>query len=267
MLISLAFVKTLRAAYPLIIGLLLSGCALYVPTVPSTPLVRQGQLEAGANLRAFSSLEATAAYSPLNHVLVAVETSYRQSDWSQTTAGVTTAGVDRHQQLTLGVGTYRTTDGPYPLYIAGVIGAGYATATTHDFDFLFPLPQSATTYQAQYMRYYGQLYLAQTQRERLTTGGSVRATCVQYGALQQNSVTFYNPGTRFFLEPTFFGRLGGGVIQVQGTVGLSMPLNPLNKDKEPASVLTPTSLLLSAGIIFRPYQLRARKAKAATYYN
>jgi hypothetical protein len=46
----------------LVVSLLLTGCAVYVPTVPSTPLLRnKGEVEVTAAIRSFSSLEAAAA--------------------------------------------------------------------------------------------------------------------------------------------------------------------------------------------------------------
>jgi hypothetical protein len=252
-------------SYFLVAGaMLLSGCAVYVPTVPSTPLVRQGQAELGANLRAFSSLEANIAYSPLNHLLVNTEVGFQQTDWSETKGGMTTSGTDWHRQANLGLGTYYETVGPTPLYLAGVVGLGYASAKAHTFDPLFLLPQSFPQYQTHYLRYYGQVYFVKAINQRITTGGSIRATWVRYGSLEQNGVAFDSPGTKFFLEPTFFGRIGRGPLQLQGTLGWSMPTTK-SKD-EVAAVVTPTSLLLSIGVIFRPHLLGAKKAKEAFYY-
>lgn len=51
---------------------LLSGCTVYVPMQATMPLVRaKGQVEAGASLQPSTRLEATAAYSPLAHCVVA----------------------------------------------------------------------------------------------------------------------------------------------------------------------------------------------------
>ncbi len=244
--------------------LYLSGCAVYVPTVPSTPLVRARQLEAGANIRAFSSLEATAAYSPVNHLLVNIETSYRQANWSTTSSGVTTTGSDVNRQASVGLGAYRETTGPTPWYLAGVVGFGAASTSIHDLDLQYPLPQSSSQYVGQYVRYYGQVYAAATQSERLTTGGSIRATWVHYNNLRQNVKVLASPGTKVFLEPAFFVRKGQGPLQLQGTFGLSMPFS--GATDELTKIVNPTSLLASIGVVFRPHLLGQAKVLTRKYY-
>ena len=47
----------------------LAGCTVYSPTVPSTPLVRKGQVEVVAAMRTLLSLDGSVAYSPANHML------------------------------------------------------------------------------------------------------------------------------------------------------------------------------------------------------
>ena len=56
--------------FSLVSAAVLSGCAVYVPTVPSTPLVQKGQVELTAGLRSFTSLEAGAAWAPTAHLLL-----------------------------------------------------------------------------------------------------------------------------------------------------------------------------------------------------
>ncbi len=66
---------------PLAGAALLSGCAVYVPTVPSTPLLRsKGETEITAAVRGLSSLEAGAAWSPAPHLLVTGEAALQVSN-------------------------------------------------------------------------------------------------------------------------------------------------------------------------------------------
>ena len=109
--------------------LALAGCSVYVPTVPSTPLVQRGQVEITAGLRSLTTLEAGAAFSPKAHVLFSGEAALQHIKSTQTSNNVTTENIDTHQQVGLGVGAYTVTKAPSPVYLAAValrpIGAGH----------------------------------------------------------------------------------------------------------------------------------------------
>ncbi|MEJ7660403.1 MAG: hypothetical protein WKG07_12695 [Hymenobacter sp.] len=116
--------------------------------------------------------------------------------------------------------------------------------------FPFPLPYVSGFYEAQYWRYYGQLYAAQPLGPLVMAGASVRGTLVDYQRLTYDGQPLM-PTNRFFLEPTLFIQVGHGVVQGLGTLGLSLPTsgdrsNPYN------SRTAPVSGLVSIGVIFRP---------------
>ena len=227
-----------------------AGCSVYVPTVPSTPLVQRGQVEVTAGLRTLTTLEAGAAFSPKSHVLFSGEAALQRIASTKTVNNVSTQNLDTHQQVGLGVGAYTVTKSPSPLYLAAVAGMGYADVDIHDYG-VFGFSHH---YQGQYQRYYGQLYLAAL--EPLGSYGvSVRGTWVDYRRLLEDGVPI-EATNRFFLEPHLFGRIGRGPLQGYATLGFSLPAGRERNSSAATSALTPSSLLLGAGIIFRPHLLR-----------
>ncbi|TDN37294.1 hypothetical protein E4631_04900 [Hymenobacter sp. UV11] len=249
--------KTLRFAYPLVLGLLLGGCAVYVPTVPSTPLLTQHQVEITAGLRGINSLEVDAAWAPTAHLLLAGESAFQGSTTETTTNSVTTTYHDSHRQVGLGLGYYQAPTARSAWYWAAVGGVGFASVELHSIDFAapsafvpIPLPYVSGFYEARYLRYYGQLYAARPLSPLVTAGASVRGKLVDYTRLTYEGQPLV-PTNRFFLEPTLFVRVGHGVVQGEGTLGLSLPTasdrsNPLNPRTAPVSTL------VSIGVIFRP---------------
>lgn len=243
---------------------LLGSCAVYVPTVPSTPLVTEaGQVEVTAGIRSFSSLELGGAWSPANHVMVTAETALQTSDGSETTNGNTFKYTNRHRQASVGLGTYRLVGPEQKVYLAAVGGFGFAKADVYDphLGFLIlPIFGRApiTYYEASYQRYYGQFYAAHLGRI-VSYGGSLRGTFVNYNLLRRNDLDISSP-SNFFLEPTFFIRVGSGPLQFQGTAGFSAPTHG-NYNDENRNNLSPVSMLFGAGIVFRPHLLHARIAK------
>ncbi|AMR29041.1 hypothetical protein A0257_19350 [Hymenobacter psoromatis] len=250
--------KTLCFACPLVLGLLLGGCAVYVPTVPSTPLLTQNQVEITAGLRGINSLEVAAAWAPAAHLLLAGESAFQGSTTEMTTNNnVTTTYHDSHRQVGVGLGYYRAPTARSAWYLAAVGGVGFASVELHSIDFAapsvflpLPLPYVSGFYEARYRRYYGQLYAAHPLSPLVTAGASVRGTLVDYTQLTYEGQPLA-PTNRFFLEPTLFMRIGHGVVQGEGTLGLSLPTsgdrsNPLNPRTAPVSTL------VSIGVIFRP---------------
>lgn len=247
---------------------LLSGCAIYVPTIPATPLLKKGQVEVTAGLRGFASLEAGAAWSPAPHLLLLGESALLASTTTITTGGTapavgsTATYHDAHRQAGLGVGVYRAPTATSKWYLAAVGGLGFASRSLHSIDYEIasvylpiPLPYYSGHYEARYRRYYGQLYLAQALSERLTEGFSLRSTWVDYTRLTLDGQTL-RPTNRGFLEPTFFLRLGKGPIQGQGTFGFSFPTggaknDPLNKRTAPVSSLFGISVLVRPDLLVR----------------
>jgi hypothetical protein len=247
-------VKTCRVVYPLVLSLLLSSCAVYVPTVPSTPLLTKNQVEVTAGLRGLNSLEIDAAWAPTAHLLLAGESAFQGGSTAETTTNnVTTTYHDSHRQVGLGLGYYQAPSTRSAWYLAAVGGVGFASVELYSLDvlvFIIPLPYVSGLYKAKYFRYYGQLYAARSFGSLITGGASVRGTLVDYTRLTYEGQALA-PTNRFFLEPTLFLRVGHGVVQGEATLGLSLPTsgdkaNPLNPRTAPVSTL------VSVGIIFRP---------------
>lgn len=258
-----AFVKNLPIALSIAAGLVLSGCAVYVPTVPSTPLLTKNQVEITAGLRGLNSLEFDAAWAPTNHLLLAAESAFQGGTTETTTNGVSTTYRDSHRQVSLGLGYYRAPNERSAWYLAAVGGAGLASVDLHSVDFgiaspylPLPLPYASGHYEARYFRYYGQLYAARPLSSVVVGGASVRGTLVDYSRLQFDGQAIA-PTNRFFAEPTLFVRIGHGVVQGEGTLGLSLPLN--GNQANPANKRTaPVSGLISVGVVFRPDLLKWR---------
>jgi hypothetical protein len=246
--------KTHHAAYPLALSLLLGSCAVYVPTVPSTPLLTQNQVELTAGLRGINSLEVDAAWAPTAHLLLAGESALQGSTTETTTNNVTTTYHDSHRQLGLGLGYYQAPTARSAWYMAAVGGVGFASTELHSLDFMtnfiIPLPVISGRYEARYFRYYGQLYAARPLSPLVTGGASVRGTLVDYTRLTYEDQPLA-PTNRFFIEPTLFVRVGHGAVQGEGTLGLSLPTGG-NKDNPLNPRTAPVSTLVSVGIIFRP---------------
>jgi len=253
----------IRYVLPLITGLALGGCAVYVPTVPSTPLLEKGQVELTAGLRGFNSFEAGAAWAPTGHLLVSAESGFQGSTTETTTNGVTSTYQDWHRQVGLGLGYYRAPSERLAWYLAAVGGVGVASVSLHSIDFAIPsvylpipLPYVSGHYEAQYWRYYGQLYAARPLGSALRVGASLRGTFVDYSRLTFDGQPLASVN-RLFLEPTLFVRVGHGVIQGQGTLGLSLPTRH-EADESLRKRTAPVSALISVGVVFRPDLLNLR---------
>ncbi|GAB3662816.1 hypothetical protein GCM10027594_32060 [Hymenobacter agri] len=237
---------------------------MYVPATPSTPLLRsQGEVEITASVRPQGSLETSAAWVPAEHVLLTVEGSLQQSDGSETRNGTTTDFQNLHKQAGVGVGTYHLLGADKSVYLGAVAGFGLASASIYDnhfnpFDFLFGGADQLAHYQATYQRYYGQLYVAKT-TPLLSYGASLRTTFVHYSELTRNDVPISSP-TKFYVEPTFFTRIGRGAWQGQATLGFSQP-NTLDRNSPDHRNVSPANLITSVGVVLRPHLLGHRATK------
>ncbi|MFD1871645.1 hypothetical protein [Hymenobacter bucti] len=232
-----------------------------MPTIPSTPLIEAGQVEVSAGMRSLNSFEAGAAWAPVPHLLLTAEAAVQPNAETRTVNNVSTTYHDSHRQVGFGVGAYRAASARLPLYLAAVGGVGFASMDLHSLDVgvLFilpvPVPVPGAYYQATYRRYYGQLYAAYP-TESITTGLSVRGTFVDYTRLLADGQPFA-PATRFFLEPTFFVRTRPWVLQWQFMVGISTPVGR-RADDQRTQRTAPVSVLIGAGLVFRPDLLRHR---------
>ena len=248
----------------------LGGCAVYVPTVPTTPLLRQkGEVEITAGTRSFASLETGAAWMPTGRLLVAGEAAFKRSSDNEVRPGGNTTYHNYHRQAGLGLGTFWLLGRNQTGYLAAIGGVGMAATEVYDptvdiLVVLLPLPPLGTAkqgslYQARYRRYYGQLYWA-AQQKRSSYGFSVRGTLVDYQKLHRDQVPI-TASARFFLEPTCFVRYGRGAIQGQATLGISVAPGADSSSPD-RNNLTPLSTLIGVGVVFRPSLLSRRSIDA-----
>ncbi|SES89404.1 hypothetical protein [Hymenobacter actinosclerus] len=238
-------------------GLAAASCAVYVPTVPTTPLLRQkGEMEITAGTRSFASLEAGAAWVPVGRLLVAGEAAFKPASDSKTNNSIYR---DYHRQAGLGLGTFWLLGRNQTSYLAAIGGVGLAASQVYDPSvdvavILLPFPPLGTPkqgslYQARYRRYYGQLYWA-AQQERSSFGFSVRGTLVDYYKLHRDQLPI-STANRFFLEPTCFLRYGRGPIQGQVTLGISVAPGADSSSPD-RNNLTPISTLIGVGVVVKP---------------
>lgn len=217
------FVKTRYTAYLLGLSVLLGGCAVYVPTVPSTPLLTKNQVEITAGLRGLTSLEVDAAWAPTAHLLLAAESAFQDGTTETTTNNVTNTYHDYHRQVGLGLGYYQAPSARSAWYLAAVGGVGFASVSLHSLDvavfYILPLPVISGRYEARYLRYYGQVYAARPLSPLIMGGASVRGTLVDYQRLRYEGQPL-GPTNRFFIEPTLFARVGHGRGAGRGHAGL-----------------------------------------------
>ena len=243
---------------PLLGAALLSGCAVYVPITPGTPLLRdKGETEVTATIRSFSTLETSAAWAPVPRLLVTAEGALQQSEGSETRNSVTTNYSNLHLQGGLGLGTYRLLGPDQSTYLGVLGGVGVASANVYDsnldgFFLLIPLFSPLVHYEATYQRYYAQGYVAK-QTSSLSYGASVRGTFVHYSTLLRNGTPIAAP-THFFLEPHLFLRFGKGALQGMATLGVSTPGHTDRSNPDNAN-LAPSSMLFSLGVVLRPHLL------------
>lgn len=243
---------TLPPCVALTCSVLLGGCSVYTPTIPSTPLVQKGEVEVYGGVRGLmSSGEVGAAWSPAKHVLLTTEAAVRL-------VKATDSSPNQNRQINLGVGAYHRFEGNVPVYAALVGGVGRATSDVRNGDVSSP---DFARYQATYSRYYVQGYLALFAEEAgwLNGGVSCRATWVEYDKLRRNDQPTTSAAA-FYLEPTVFVRFGRGALQSQLSISSSLPNARLNKD--PADkYLDARNTLIGYGLIFRPGQLPGRSRK------
>ncbi len=252
---------------PLAAAAVLTGCAVYVPTVPSTPLLRsKGAVEITAAVGNPNTVEAGAAWAPAAHLLITGEAALKASSDSQTSNNVTTTHHSLHRQGGLGVGIYQLVGKNKAGYLGAVGGVGLASADLYYpsvvVAFILPLPGPDVHYEGRYWRYYGQVYAAH-QGPLVSYGASVRYTWADYSRLVRDGAPVALR-TQSFLEPTLFVRVGQGAIQGMGAVGFSTP-GRVDRQNPDTENLAPATVLLSLGVAVRPQLFGHRRASDAPH--
>ncbi|MCC2547672.1 hypothetical protein LJY25_14550 [Hymenobacter sp. BT175] len=229
---------------------LISGCAVYAPTLPSTPIVRKGEVEAAASWHLLQTVDGHAAWSPTDHVLVLAEGSWRPDNADTTYFRTKQAGV--------GAGLYQSF-GNNHWYLAGTGGLSLSHSVrgyldVNDF-FVWPFGVKLVEYEAWYWKYYGQGYLAYHHTVRngpsYALGSVLRYSTVDFSSLTRNGSPLVQAPASYW-EPSLFCRLGFRGVQVQTSVGLSIS-ESLVGDAD-SYYLPQSSFVLGVGVVLHPLQ-------------
>jgi hypothetical protein len=226
-----------------IVGLVTSGCALYVPTLTPAPLVQQrGQVEAGMAFHPLNQGEAYIAYSPVKHLLVVVNGSKR---WNLLNGNYNRQAT----QGDVGLGWYYSTLADNRWYVGGLIGYGGARSMSRAFGPGTPLKE----YQARYSRAYGQVWLMR-QDDAFKYGAVLRVTGVRYSQLEFNGQPLQESVPDFYVAPALLMRWGRGAIQGGLQAGISAPLGASFSGKD--TDVYASELVGGIGVVFYPHLLR-----------
>ncbi|KUG07236.1 hypothetical protein ASU33_12750 [Solirubrum puertoriconensis] len=222
----------------------LIGCGLYVPTLGPTSMVQaRGQAEVGGFYRPLVMGEVYAAYSPLNHLLVAGSAS-RAWDVSGGDTKIT------FHQVDAALGYYTVLGREQHWYISGL--GGYGRARTHS---RFETSSSASASKVYSLRYnpaYGQAQFA-FQHENFALGTVLRLTSLRYTELEFNGQAPTGAVGDLYLGNYWYMRAGSGPIQLQIQVGASRPLPAAQPHME--YELNTSSPIMGIGLLLRPHLL------------
>ncbi|MCC2547671.1 hypothetical protein LJY25_14545 [Hymenobacter sp. BT175] len=227
----------MKALLPITIlaaGLLAGGCGVYVPVLPHTPLAQhKGEVEASAYAN-LAAGQVNVAYSPLNHLVVTSGGSLslgRGYSWYA-------------RQGEVGLGTYAVSDnGQWFIYGLGGYGGTAVSKVNNE------AHGPKLDYESRYHRYFSQVH-GGFQVPGVVVGLAVRVTSVDYTRLTLNEAAIVAPSPTLYWEPTGFIRLGNGPVQMQGTLGISGPL----QSGFPSTSLAPRATIMGVGVVIRPHR-------------
>ena len=202
--------------------LLATSCTVYVPMQPLMPLVSQRrQAEFGASLQPTGRLEATAAYSPVPHIVVTSGGTFAPRLGDQTFL-VT-------RQYEVGTGLYQPLGRHLLLSALGGFGQAYCHRGYVDLGIFGP--GTPSEYKASYAKYFGQVGLART-GSRVVSGFTYRLTRVKFDYLLDTELGPLPLAAMTRHELTGFLRinLGHQVAtswwQLAGAIGISQSSTP-----------------------------------------
>ncbi|KAA9332115.1 hypothetical protein F0P96_11545 [Hymenobacter busanensis] len=197
--------------YSLAAAALTTSCTVYAPMQPVMPLVEsQGQVEVGASVQPTGRLEATAAYSPVQHVVV-------------TGAGTLGLKVEpnnylKTRQAELGLGTYWNLGPRWLLSTTGGVGAAFADRR---YQFI-----GVEQFSGNYRKVFGQVGLAHHFADASTVGLTYRLARVQFDNIVDRPLNTVPAFSLLRHEASAFYRQevgkGFGTWYMQGTMGLSI---------------------------------------------
>ena len=230
------------------LGLLATGCRVYMPTLPYTPLVQQrGQAEVGASVHLLQQAAVYGAYSPVNHLVIT-------ASGAKNIPLASGDNSNRSTQGDVGFGYYRLFGATNHWFVGALGGVGWA-ATASSF---LVSGSSPKEYRAHYSRLHGQLYLARV-GQVVSVGATARFTTLRFSTLTFNEAPVTEPVADRYGDWAAFIRVGRGAIQGQAQVGASTPLDGFFKGD---SDLSSTATLVGVSLIFRPH-LSGSGAQAA----
>ncbi|WP_400192185.1 hypothetical protein [Hymenobacter sp. B81] len=221
---------------------LLSGCAVYTPSLPTVPLVQQGgQAEVQASLATFTKPGLSVAYSPLRHVVLTADGSFgirSRSDNPYRT----------RRQASVGGGFYAVVGQYLHLAALGSYGTAYSALRdqgSHD----------TITYQARYRPVSAQLSISFL-GEGASGGLVLRHTWLDVRELRRNGQPVTGLATAYF-EPTAFVRTGRGPWQGQFSLGLPMVDSNARLDlpRRTQRYLATNAVVVGLGVVLRPHLL------------
>ena len=227
------------------LSLMGTGCKVYMPTLPYTPLVHErGQAEVGASVQLLGQVAGYAAYSPAKHLLVTASAA----------KSIGSSGGENHTKSTqgdAGLGYYYTFGNNNRWYV-GALGS-YGLAYT--FSRFYVANSPIKEYRAHYSRYQGQISIAR-QGRAVAFGTAARLTNLNFASLTFNDVPVQEPVADLYGDYLFFIRVGKGAIQGQYQVGASTPLSSFfHSDSD----LSSTATLVGLTLIIRPHLLGHRE--------
>ncbi|TGE07782.1 hypothetical protein [Hymenobacter fodinae] len=181
---------------------LLASCSVYAPLQPGAPVIRQkGEAEVVASAYLNGRLEASASYSPVEHVIVRAAGGLR--------AGGGDSTYFRNRQMELGLGTYRYLNEQW--LVGGLIGYGFGRSNRRfsrdGFETLWLDSVVTYEYAARYHKLFADAYVA-NDAGRVTYGGAFRLSQVRFTSLTDKGLPL--PLQRMTrAEPMLFMRFSG----------------------------------------------------------
>lgn len=269
----------------------LSGCGVYAPYIPATPVVERGQVEMKLSLAPLRAIqrsnwndrkakappaEGYLALSPLPHVLAVISGG---SNFANAIRPDVTRCY-RERQADVGLGYYTRPSGAW--YVAGLAGIGWGhtdlsyreSSSGSFFSIGGSSPHKYTTqYAAPYRRIFVQAYAViddSTTKTKFCFFGrftqlnyydEIRKTRLRDAVEWQQSAVPVNAIATGYLEPGWSLRVGGHAWQLAVEAGLSIPLQRPRAGADEDELIAPSrTLMMTVGVVYRPQLWGKRSA-------
>lgn len=248
-------IRPIRFVYFWTLGVLgaLSGCSVYMPLQPGTPLLHaKGEAEVTGSAYLSGRLEGSAAYSPLNHVMV------------RAAGGLKVNGTDsvhyRIRQVEAGVGAYRRLGNCWLLGAMAGYGLGKGGARYYDdIDRVGPNSILVNLYSYDFRKPYVEGCVSH-QTSWTAVGMSCRFSQVRFSSFTDRGQPV--PLRRMSrLEPSVFLRLGGHNVLpwLQGQVAFCFSIAAESRTHSPNKAIYAMKMepaFTSFGLVVYPHRFR-----------